>query len=60
MKFEKIKFTHGDILPQNIIIDQIDKNDINVTVRLIDFGNSFTFSYDNLTDWRIQPDLRPP
>ncbi len=42
------------------MVNQKDKNDPNVTIKLIDFGNSYVFSYDKLVNIRIGVRVRPP
>lgn len=57
---QNFKLVHADIFPQNFIVDQKDKNDSNVTIKVIDFGNSYVFSYDKLVNIRIGVYVRPP
>jgi len=42
------------------MVNQKDKNDPNVTIKLIDFGNSYLFSYDKLVNKPIEVTVRPP
>ena len=59
-KFQKLQIVHGDISINNMIIDQSANNNSNFTLKLIDFGNCYIFSYEKLTNEDLVPNLRPP
>lgn len=57
---QQFHLAHVDIFPKNIMVNQHGKQNPNVTVKFIDFGNSFVFSYDKLVNARIMYDVAPP
>lgn len=57
---QNFNLVHADVFPRNFIVNQKDKNDFNVTIKPIDFGNSYVFSPDKLVNIRIMVRVRPP